>query len=116
MFHLDTLTLTKSPLSKIPLPQLVNQNIHEFLTGNLVADSGLEAHQYISDNKSITVVLKYYIIYSKGYQYINTIENIFTKQFYLIWEKNILDEYFWSINMRWIKINMSNKHLQATQN
>ena len=48
-----------------------------------MADSGLEAHKYISDVKSITLVLKYYIIYGYRDQYINTIGSIFTKQLYL---------------------------------
>ena len=81
-----------SPLKNTSFPQLETQTIYDFLTGNLVADSVLEAYQYISDVKSITVFLKYYIIYSNRDQYINIIENILTKDLYLGWEKNTLDE------------------------
>ena len=45
-----------------------------------MSDSGLEEHQYISDVRSITVFLKYYIIYSNRDQYINPIENIFIQK------------------------------------
>ena len=51
-----------------------------------MSGSGLEAHRYISDVKLITVVSKYYIIYSNRDQYINPIENIFIQKIELVEE------------------------------
>ena len=94
MFHLETLTLAKSVLSKECLPPNIKlKNILGLLTGKLMDDSGLESHQAISDVKKNTLGLKCNILCSKRRHNISPIENKLTKK-YLFWEKNSLEDNF----------------------
>ena len=57
-----------------------------------MGDSVLEVHQNISDGKSTIVVFKFHILRGNSHKYINTIENRLTKQIYLSWGQNALEE------------------------
>ena len=84
--HLDKLKLEKAVLPKIPVTlNFKLKNLFEFLTGKLVSDSDLEAHQAFSDAKSATVFLKCDSLCSNRNHEINTIDSRLIRQNYLSW-------------------------------
>ena len=70
------------------------KTLFEFLTRNSMASSGLESRWYISDLKSTSVLLECDILCSKSRHEIEITENWLTKQIYLVWEQNALEEDF----------------------